>query len=174
MRDRLPEPWLRGPKPAWHPIVRPFAAAITQVREDILFWTQGLTDLEVWARPMGVGAAGFHIRHIGGSADRLSTYLEGGPLSEKQMAELQGELEPGEPLDQLLAMFDHHLLRCEAVVGSLDPRCWYDAREVGRKRLPTTAGGLVTHIAEHSQRHTGQAIVTIQVVKAMRTAGLQA
>jgi uncharacterized damage-inducible protein DinB len=29
---------------------------------------------------------------------------------------------------------------------------------VGRKRLPTTVGGLLTHIAEHTQRHVGQAI----------------
>jgi hypothetical protein len=29
---------------------------------------------------------------------------------------------------------------------------------VGRKRLPTTVIGLLTHIAEHTQRHVGQAI----------------
>ena len=29
---------------------------------------------------------------------------------------------------------------------------------MGRKRLPTTVIGLLTHTAEHTQRHVGQAI----------------
>lgn len=168
MSEKLPEPWLRGPKLAIHPIARPFAAAMTQVREDIASWTDGLTADELWARPMNLGAVGFHIRHIGGSADRLAKYIEGNQLSDEQMSELHREMEPGEPLEEVLRELENHLLRCEAVVAAIDPRRWFDAREVGRKRLPTTVGGLVTHIAEHSQRHTGAAIVTAKVVKALR------
>jgi uncharacterized damage-inducible protein DinB len=37
---------------------------------------------------------------------------------------------------------------------------------VGRKKLPTTVIGLLTHIAEHTQRHVGQAIVTARVLMA--------
>ena len=168
MSDKLPEPWLRGPEVAIHPIARPFLYAMTQVREDLKFWTDGLTTEEMWARPMGLGAIGFHIRHIGGSADRLMTYVEGGQLNEEQLAELKREMETGQSREELLEELDLRLLSAVAVVEALDPRTWFDPREVGRKRLPSTVGGLVTHIAEHSQRHVGAAIVTAKVVKALR------
>jgi uncharacterized damage-inducible protein DinB len=45
----------------------------------------------------------------------------------------------------------------------MDPATLGDARTVGRKRLPTTVIGLLTHIAEHTQRHVGQAIVTAKL-----------
>jgi hypothetical protein len=170
MTDRSAEPWLRGPNIAIHPIARPFIHSMTQVREDLDSWTAGLTAAEMWARPLGLGAIGFHIRHIGGSADRLTTYLEGQPLSEKQLAELPREMDPGASRQELLEELELRLLRCEAVVEALDPRTWYEAREVGRKRLPSTVGGLVTHIAEHSQRHTGEVIVTAKLIKALRSA----
>ena len=169
MNNKLPEPWLRGPNVAIHPMARPFIHALTQVREDLEYWTDGLSTEEIWARPMGLGAIGFHIRHIGGSADRLATYVEGRQLSDLQMAELRREMEPGASREQLLEELETGLLRCEAVVEALDPRTWFDPRQVGRKRLPSTVGGLVTHIAEHSQRHVGEAIVTARVVKALRT-----
>lgn len=34
------------------------------------------------------------------------------------------------------------------------------ARTVGKKKLPTTVGGLLVHVADHTQRHVGQAITT--------------
>ena len=39
------------------------------------------------------------------------------------------------------------------------------ARAVGKKRLPTTLGGLVVHIADHTQRHVGQAITMAKIVR---------
>ena len=51
----------------------------------------------------------------------------------------------------------------EAVIRATDPATLGDARTVGRKRLPTTVIGLLTHIAEHTQRHVGQAIVTAKL-----------
>jgi uncharacterized damage-inducible protein DinB len=41
-----------------------------------------------------------------------------------------------------------------------------EAREVGRARLPSTVLGLLFHVAEHTQRHTGQVIATAKVVRA--------
>jgi uncharacterized damage-inducible protein DinB len=41
-------------------------------------------------------------------------------------------------------------------------------RFVGRRRLPTTLGGLLVHVAEHTQRHVGQMVTTAKVVKAWR------
>ena len=168
MSIQQPEPWLRGPNLALHPIARPLAHSLTQVREDLEHWTEGMTPEELWARPMELGPVGFHIRHIGRSADRLTSYIEGAQLSEAQMARLKSEMAPGATRDELLAELEENLLRCESVVEALDPRTWHDERGVGRKMLPTTVGGLVTHIAEHSQRHVGEAIVTAKVVKALR------
>ncbi len=48
--------------------------------------------------------------------------------------------------------------RTEAVVRALDVSRLSEPREIGRKKLPTTVIGLLTHIAEHTQRHVGQAI----------------
>jgi uncharacterized damage-inducible protein DinB len=50
------------------------------------------------------------------------------------------------------------------VIRSIDPATLAEARTVGRQRLPTTVIGLLTHIAEHTQRHVGQAIVAAKLV----------
>ena len=110
------------------------------------------------------------MRHIAGSVDRLTTYLEGRPLSDEQMSALKREQEPGATRDELLAALEHAFLTAEAVVRAIDPRTWADRRTVGRKELPTTVGGLITHIAEHTQRHVGEAIITAKVIRSQREA----
>ena len=40
-----------------------------------------------------------------------------------------------------------------------------EPRGVGRKMLPTTVIGLLTHIAEHTQRHVGQAISAAKLAR---------
>ena len=40
-----------------------------------------------------------------------------------------------------------------------------EKRFVGRKQLPSSVIGLYFHAAEHSQRHIGQMLVTISVLK---------
>ncbi len=42
-------------------------------------------------------------------------------------------------------------------------------RFVGRKQLPTSIGGAMIHVADHTQRHTGQVVTTAKVVKTIRT-----
>jgi uncharacterized damage-inducible protein DinB len=37
--------------------------------------------------------------------------------------------------------------------------------------MPTTVAGLLIHVADHTQRHVGQAITTAKVVKAARWRG---
>jgi len=34
--------------------------------------------------------------------------------------------------------------------------------------LPTTVGGLLVHVADHTQRHVGQAVTTAKIVVAQR------
>jgi hypothetical protein len=42
-------------------------------------------------------------------------------------------------------------------------------RFVGRKQLPTSIGGAMIHVADHTQRHTAQVVTTAKVIKALRT-----
>jgi len=37
-------------------------------------------------------------------------------------------------------------------------------RKVGKRELPTTVGGLLVHVADHTQRHVGQAVTTAKIV----------
>ena len=103
---------------------------------------------------------------MAGSVDRLSSYLEGQPLDEGQMAALAAEMEPGAGLEELLAGVDRALRRAEEIIRAIDPATFAEPRWVGRKRLPTTVIGLLVHIAEHTQRHLGQAIGAAQLARA--------
>jgi hypothetical protein len=53
----------------------------------------------------------------------------------------------------------------EQVIRSLNPATLIDARAVGRKQLPTTVAGLVVHLADHTQRHVGELIVTTKLAR---------
>jgi len=162
----LPEPWLRGPLPGVHPLLGPALYSFQQTREDLARHTEGLAAAQVWARPHGLAPLGFHIRHIAGSVDRLTTYLDMHDLDEEQMSSLAAEMQSGASPCELLEDLDRSLGRAERVIRSIDPATLADARWVGRKRLPTTVIGLLTHIAEHTQRHLGQAIIAAKLVVA--------
>src|SRR5581483_412028 len=163
--DVLPEPWLRGPIPNVDPLIAPVLYAFQQTREDLARHTEGLSTIQVWARPYDLAPLGFQLRHIAGSVDRLTSYLEGRELDASQMAALDKEMEPGAALDELLAEVEHALRRAERVIAGLDPAALAEPRTVGRKRLPTTVIGLITHIAEHTQRHLGQAISAAKLAR---------
>jgi len=42
------------------------------------------------------------------------------------------------------------------------------ARGIGRKMLPTSIGGALIHVADHTMRHVGQVVTTCQVVRGLR------
>ena len=154
-----PEPWLRGPVSGIDARLAPILYTFQQAREDLAKYTEPLTPAQIWATPHGFGSVGFHLRHIAGSTDRLMTYLEGRQLTPAQLTTLRGEEQPGtENRDELLAGMDAAFARAETTVRALDPAILSEPRSIGRKRLPTTVIGLLTHIAEHIQRHIGQAI----------------
>jgi uncharacterized damage-inducible protein DinB len=165
--ETLPEPWLRGAMPGVSPLTAPILFAFQQAREDLATYTEGLTTEQIWATPFGFGSLGFHIRHIAGSSGRLITYLEGQQLSENQIAALAAEKQPGASREKLLAELDSAFRRNEEVVRALKPTALDEVREVGRKRLPTTVIGLLTHIAEHTQRHVGQAICAAKLARSL-------
>jgi uncharacterized damage-inducible protein DinB len=162
--NALPEPWMRGPIAGVHPLLAPVLYSFQMAREDLERHTAGLPVECIWATPHGLTSVGFHMRHIAGSTNRLMTYLEGGELSAAQWDALAAEESTGTlSREQLLAALDEAFLDAEAVIRTMDPAALAEARTVGRKRLPTTVIGLLTHIAEHTQRHVGQAIAAAKL-----------
>jgi uncharacterized damage-inducible protein DinB len=159
--NQPPEPWLRGILPDVDPVIGHLLRSSQQIREDITNAISHLTTGQLWTKPTG---AGFHARHLAGSTDRLCTYLEGRQLGEAQLAELSQESEPGESAAELLARVDRALNRYETLLRSLTPNQFAEIRAIGRQKLQTTAIGLAIHIAEHGQRHTGQAISIAKAV----------
>ena len=166
----MPDAWLKGPVPGVLPSLQPVAHGLLNARIEAEGVLKGASDHELWARPAGIAAVGFHIRHLCGSVDRLLTYARGESLSEAQLAVLAAEkdesLQPGrDELERLLAgtmdAAQRQLLETNDSV--LD-----EPRAVGRKRLPSTVRGLLFHAAEHAARHAGQAVTTIKVVRGMR------
>jgi hypothetical protein len=147
-------------------MLAPVLYVFQQAREDLARHTAGLTAGQVWARPHGLAPLGFHLRHIAGSVDRLTAYLEERPLDAAQIAALAAEMEPGASLQELLADVDRALRRAEETIRAIDPATLAEPRWVGRKRLPATVMGLLVHIAEHTQRHLGQAIGAAQLARA--------
>lgn len=164
------EPWLRGTLTEFPPAHRAVLHALQQAREDLERWCGDLSDAEINARPGEVAPVSFHLRHIARSIDRLLTYAEGRQLSEAQLAALKTELAPGavssEVLKELREALEHSATRvCAFAADQME-----SPRTVGRQSLPTTIGGLLVHVAEHTQRHVGQAITTAKIVRAAHSA----
>lgn len=156
---------MRGPIDGVAVLLAPVLYSFQQAREDLAQFTEGLTVEQIWAKPHGFGSVGFHLRHIAGSTERLTTYLEGRQLSPEQIESSKQEHDPGASREELLAGMDAAFKRTEAVVRSLDPARLSEPREIGRKKLPSTVIGLLTHIAEHTQRHVGQAISAAKLAR---------
>jgi hypothetical protein len=148
----------------------PAAHALAQAEEDLPAAAASLTVDELWARPGGAASVGFHLRHIAGSIDRLLTYARGESLTEGQRAALAAEGEPGSPATGAGALV---ALATAAVRGAIDVlrrtpvATLGEPRAVGGKRLPSTVMGLLFHVAEHTQRHVGQAVTTAKVVRGL-------
>ncbi len=119
----------------------------------------------MWRVPAaGIAPVGFHLRHIVGSLDRLLTYAEGRQLDEAQLRALKSEMEPGTAAG-VLEEFREGIRSAKDRVRAFAPESYEEARELGRKRLPTTVGGLLIHCAEHTARHVGQVVTTAKLVR---------
>ncbi len=161
----LPEPWLRGPLDGVEPLAQPVLFSFAQVREDLAKHTAGLGADQVWRGVNDLPPLGFHLRHIAGSVDRLTTYLMGDQLTPEQIALLRQEAQPGASLDDLLAAVDAALAASEQRICTIQPSQLHQPRSIGREQLPSTVLGLLVHLAEHTQRHLGQAITTAKLVR---------
>jgi uncharacterized damage-inducible protein DinB len=160
----LPEPWLRGTLKEVPAVPRAVLHALELAREDLWKWCLPLTEEQLNGRPADIAPVAFHLRHIARSMDRLLTYAEDGSLNESQLLSLQSELTPGAKCDELFADLEVAFERSAERIRQLarvDPET---QRSVGKKRLPTTVGGLLVHVADHTLRHVGQAITTAKLV----------
>ena len=161
-----PEVWLRGPIEGVAAALQPVAHSLLQVREELGVALAGLGERELWLRPGGAAAIGFHLLHLAGSTDRLFSYARAEGLSEAQRVALDAERDPPrESLEALLRRLDGVIGAALAQLRATDPATLADPRAVGRAGLPSTVGGLLFHAAEHAQRHAGQAVTTARIVR---------
>lgn len=175
---RLPdtEPWLRGTHTDVPAAGRAVLHALELALEDLTKWTAGLTDAEVHSQPLGLTPIADHLRHIARSTDRILTYAEGGQITVAQLTALRAEkggAEQGgegkqETLAELLAEVEASFSDAAERIRVLAAADLDTPRAVGRKQLPTSLGGALIHVADHTQRHIGQVVTTAKVLKALR------
>ena len=163
-----PEPWLRGTLTDVAAVPRASLHALELAGEDLKRWCAQLTVAELNANPHGLPSVAFQLRHIARSIDRLLTYAEGNALSTDQLAALRDEPSPGASSESLFAELSSALDRGSQRVRALAKSDLEQPRSVGKKALPTTLGGLLVHVADHTQRHVGQAITTAKILLAER------
>lgn len=163
------EPWLRGTYADVPAVGRAVLHALDLALDDITKWTEGLTDGEAHAQPLGLPSVAFHLRHIARSTDRILTYAEGGQLTAEQLTVLKAEHTGEETLAELLGEVEAAFANAGARVRTLASADFNLFRGVGRKQLPTSIGGALIHVADHTQRHVGQVVTTAKVLKAQRS-----
>lgn len=163
----LPEVWLRGPVTGVPALLQPAAHALLQAKQEITGMLKDFPQQLLWKRPAGLASAGFHLQHMKGVIDRMQSYANQTTLTEEQFAYLKAEgVEDVTVTPEALQ---------EALSGRIDlfvewlkqvpEESLTEVRTVGRRQLPSTTIGLLFHAAEHTMRHTGQLLVTVQVLK---------
>lgn len=163
------EPWLRATRAETPAVVRAVLHAIDLALENIEEATDGLTVAQIDARPFGVASIGFHLRHLTGALDRSLTYASGSGLSEEQFQALtQEQTSQGENRDLLLGRLRASVARAEERLLALAGANFEASRAIGRKRLSTTLGGILVHIADHTQRHVGQVVTTATILRGLK------
>ena len=160
------EPWLRGTLKQIPAVQRAVIHALELAAEDLRRWCGSLTDDQMNTRPFGLAPVAFHFRHLARSLDRLLTYAEGRPLTDEQLTAMKAELETGATRDDLFLELDLALAESARRIQAFDPSQFELARSVGKKGLPTSVAGLLVHVADHTQRHVGQAITTAKLLLA--------
>ena len=164
----MPEPWLSGPVPGVIPLLQPAAHALLHCREQIagIAATRGdLTPERIWTGPGSAASIGFHLRHLAGATDRLLAYARGEQLNDEQREYLRQEGQRAGGPEDLMSLADGALAALDSALDTIratPESALLAPREVGRARLATNVLGLLFHIAEHAQRHTGQLVTTIK------------
>jgi DinB superfamily len=161
------EYWLRGSLTGVAPLLQPVAHALLQARAEVNALFVGFPDALLWEKPGGVASPGFHLQHLAGVLDRLLTYARDQALTPHQLEDLAGEGAPQPAqatVPELLNRFNMQIDKALDQVSQTGEVELLLPRHVGRARIPSTVLGLLFHAAEHTQRHTGQLLVTIRVL----------
>jgi hypothetical protein len=161
--------WLRGPVDGIPSLLQPAAHALLQAREEVNILMTPFPDALLWERPGGVASPGFHLQHLAGVLDRLFTYAADHSLDQAQLKDLASEGSPVQgqsTVAELLNRFNIQIDKALEHISQTSEASLTHLRYVGRGRLPSTVGGLLFHAAEHTQRHTGQLLVTARVLTA--------
>jgi len=167
MDKAKPENWLRGKVENVPDLLQPAAHALLQSKEELRQYLDDLPSRELWTKPAGRASVGFHLQHIAGVTNRLITYAKGEQLSEAQLQylKLEGKADASMSVEELITQAENELNVAVEFLKSQKPEDLTNTVEVGRKRIKSSLIGVLFHAAEHSQRHIGQMLVTISVVK---------
>jgi uncharacterized damage-inducible protein DinB len=164
--DTKPEFWLSGPVDGLNALLQPVAHALLQARREVEEIMQDFPDNHLWERPSGVASVGFHLQHLSGVLDRLCTYARGEQLSGIQMDALkkEGQAFDDASVNTLVSRFHEQVENTLLQLQSTGKDALLEVRYVGRKMIPSNVIGLLFHAAEHTQRHTGQLLVTARII----------
>jgi uncharacterized damage-inducible protein DinB len=161
----MAEAWLSGPVPGVDRALMPAAHALIQARRDLIAAAEHASPDELWQRTGAAAPAGFHLRHLAGSLDRLMTYARAAALSDAQRSALENESATGATAGELVAAASAAIDAALEQIRATPADTLFDVRSVGRAALPATVIGLIFHGAEHTARHVGQLITTLKVVR---------
>lgn len=161
------EVWMRGPISGLIPLLQPVAHAILQAREEVNLMMIDFPNELIWERPNGIASVAFHLQHLSGVLDRLFTYANNQILNEDQLELLALESDSTQLLTVkgLLTRFNNQVNKALTQLKNIEEKTLLEPRGVGRKQIPTNQLGLLFHAAEHTQRHVGQLLVTIKMLK---------
>lgn len=67
-------------------------------------------------------------------------------------------------MEELLNILNQQVDEAIEQLKNTDTAALTTTRYVGRKRIPSTVIGLLSHAAEHSMRHLGQLLVTVRML----------
>lgn len=167
--EKSVEPWLRDTRQQTPAVLRAVLHALDLASEDFSRWAWPIPPDLLEEQPHGLPSVGFQARHIARSLDRLLTYAEGSSLSEHQRTLLADEHLP-DVAQQTRLEFEAAIQSAEKRVLALPLDQLADARYVGTAKLPVSLAGLLVHVADHTQRHVGQAVTTAKVLLALHGA----
>jgi uncharacterized damage-inducible protein DinB len=161
--------WLTGAVENIPSLLQPVAHALLQSREEVKESVKDFPQSLLWHKPGGAASVGFHLQHLTGVVDRLFTYARGEHLSQQQLEYLKAEGIENESIQVsgLLENFNHQVDTALNQLKNTKEDSLLEFRGVGRKQIPSNVIGLLFHAAEHSQRHTGQLLVTVKVLRSI-------
>lgn len=165
-KEQQLEFWLRGPLPGITPVLQPVAHAILQAQMEVQQTLEHFPEARLWDKPAGSASVAFHLQHLAGVLDRLFTYAKGEQLSQLQSNALQkeGKEDKDIRLAELIQLFNNQVETAINQLKNTTGGSLLETRGVGRKQIPSTVLGLLFHAAEHTQRHTGQLLVTAKIL----------